>query len=81
MSTLMWALVIVASLNVMVAQAQDSSEVPAPTAYAFDDDLVRGDTIGPDVEVLHAQRRGARDSLIRAREHFIDRLLSSVEGL
>lgn len=81
MSKLMWALVIVVNMNATEVEAQDSSGAPAPTAYAFDDDLVHGDVLGPDVEVLHSRRRGARDSLIRAREHFIDRLLASVEDL
>lgn len=86
MGKVMWAIVIGASLNaaihVAVADAQEPTRPVQPEiAYAFDDDLVQGDTLGPDVEVLQSRRRGARDSLIRAREHFIDRLLASVEDL
>lgn len=82
MGKFMWAIVISVSVNVSVAEAQDTGRASDPsTVYAFDDDLVHGDTLGPDVEVLQSRRRGTRGSLIRAREHFVDRLLASVEDL
>ena len=51
------------------------------TVYDFEDDLVQGDLVRPDGENLVVRRRGARESLIRVREHFIPELLKSVENL
>jgi hypothetical protein len=51
------------------------------TSYDFEDDLVQGDLVRPDGENLMVRRRGARESLIRIREHFINELLKSVENL
>ena len=71
------------------ALAQDA-EAPAPagggggsdaTSYDFEDDLVQGDLVRPDGENLMVRRRGARESLIKIREHFISELLKSVENL
>ncbi len=51
------------------------------TSYDFEDDLVQGDLVRPDGENLVVRRRGARQSLIRIREHFIPEMLKSVENL
>jgi hypothetical protein len=58
------------------AVAQDDT-----TSYDFEDDLVQGDLVRPDGENLLVRRRGARESLIKIREHFIPELLKSVEDL
>lgn len=58
-----------------VAAAQES------TTYDFEDDLVTGDLVRPDGEMLQVRRRGRRASLIRVREHFIPEMLKSVENL
>jgi len=73
------------------ALAQDEEATPAPaaggaaaagaTAYDFDDDLVTGDLVRPDGELLSVRRRGNRASLIQIREHFIPEMLKSVEDL
>lgn len=60
------------------AAAQDGGET---TTYDFDDDLVQGDLVRPDGEMLNVRRRGRRASLIRVREHFIPEMLKSVENL
>jgi hypothetical protein len=60
------------------AAAQDAENT---TSYDFEDDLVQGDLVRPDGENLMVRRRGARESLIRIREHFIPELLKSVENL
>jgi len=68
------------------ASAQDANP-PAgggggsATTYDFDDDLVQGDLVRPDGENLMVRRRGARQSLIKIREHFVPELLKSVENL
>lgn len=59
------------------AQAQDGEA----TTYDFEDDLVQGDLVRPDGELLNVRRRGRRASLIRVREHFIPEMLKSVENL
>jgi hypothetical protein len=51
------------------------------TTYDFDDDLVTGDLVRPDGELLSVRRRGRRASLIQIREHFIPEMLKSVEDL
>ena len=68
------------SIPVAPVQAQDAAEGDA-TTYDFEDDLVTGDLVRPDGEMLNARRRGTRSSLIRIREHFIPEMLKSVENL
>ncbi|MCA9605841.1 MAG: hypothetical protein KC619_09625 [Myxococcales bacterium] len=65
------------SLLAGVAMAQGDAE----TTYDFEDDLVTGDLVRPDGEMLNVRRRGRRASLIRVREHFIPEMLKSVENL
>lgn len=60
-----------------VAKAQESET----TTYDFEDDLVQGDLVRPDGEMLNVRRRGRRASLIRVREHFLQEMLKSVENL
>jgi hypothetical protein len=60
--------------------AQDAGGGNA-TTYDFEDDLVQGDLVRPDGENLMVRRRGARESLIKIREHFVPELLKSVENL
>lgn len=83
------------ALGLVVALAQgapalaQNAPAPAPaargggesTSYDFEDDLVQGDLVRPDGENLLVRRRGARESLIRVREHFVNELLKSVENL
>jgi hypothetical protein len=64
--------------GVSIAEAQDGG---ASTSYDFEDDLVQGDLVRPDGENLMVRRKGARESLIKIREHFIPELLKSVENL
>jgi hypothetical protein len=61
--------------------AQDRGRGGEATTYDFEDDLVTGDLVRPDGELLNVRRRGERRSLIRIREHFIPEMLKSVENL
>lgn len=63
------------------AEAQDGGGGGGQTSYNFEDDLVQGDLVRPDGENLMVRRRGARESLIKIREHFVPELLKSVENL
>jgi hypothetical protein len=70
----------VTGLTVSTAVAQEGGG-GASTSYDFEDDLVQGDLVRPDGENLMVRRRGARESLIKIREHFVPELLKSVENL
>lgn len=68
------------------ALAEDTKSAADPrsadqTAYTFEDDLVNGDTARPNVEVLHVRKRGEKESLVRARLHFIPELLKTAQNL
>lgn len=76
----MMAMMAVLGLGLVApASAQDGGG--DATTYDFDDDLVAGDLVRPDGELLNVRRRGRRSSLIRVREHFIPEMLKSVEDL
>lgn len=62
------------------AAAQEDGDEDT-TTYDFEDDLVTGDLVRPDGELLSVRRRGRRASLIQIREHFIPEMLKSVEDL
>lgn len=63
------------------ALAQDGSGVVASTEYNFDDDLVTGDLVRPDGELIGARKKAKVNTLIRVRKHFIPEMLKSVENL
>jgi hypothetical protein len=85
MKQLLTLVVVGALAMILVAPAAAQDAAPAgggdATTYDFEDDLVQGDLVRPDGENLMVRRRGARESLIRIREHFINELLKSVENL
>ena len=66
-----------------VAYAEPPAKQPADdvTTYGFEDDKVLGDSVGPNLEVLHARKRSERRSLVRVRGHYIPELLKSAEDL
>jgi hypothetical protein len=76
-------LAFVLSMIAVPALAQDAAPAGGEntTSYDFEDDLVQGDLVRPDGENLMVRRKGARESLIRIREHFVPELLKSVENL
>jgi hypothetical protein len=63
------------------ANAAATVEVDSTTVYTFDDDEVFGTTTAPTGEVLLVRPRAQRESLVRARDHFVRELLHSVEEL
>jgi hypothetical protein len=90
MTKLLAIIAVAGLLMASTALAQEAGAAPAPaggggggdaTTYDFEDDLVQGDLVRPDGENLMVRRKGARESLIRVREHFISELLKSVENL
>lgn len=89
MSKSLMCLMILAGVSVTVpASAQDAqagagagAQGAGATQYDFEDDVVTGDLVRPDGEVLRVRRRGNRPSLIHIREHFVPEMLKSVENL
>jgi hypothetical protein len=81
--SLLLILVLSGAAAVAVAQEADAPAAGGDntTSYDFEDDLVQGDLVRPDGENLMVRRRGARESLIKIREHFVPELLKSVENL
>jgi hypothetical protein len=84
-----WALGLVLLLGTLepgelqASEPKDAGASPSRdevTSYAFDDDLVAGDTSRPSGEVLLVRRKPGAQSLVRARVSFVDRLLKSVEA-
>jgi len=55
--------------------------VAATTEYNFEDDLVTGDLVRPDGELIGARKKAKVNTLIRVRKHFIPEMLKSVENL
>jgi hypothetical protein len=53
----------------------------AVTEYDFEDDLVTGDLVRPDGELIGARKKAKVNTLIRVRKHFIPEMLKSVENL
>lgn len=51
------------------------------TEYDFEDDLVTGDLVRPDGELVGARRKAKTSLLIKVRQHFIPEILKSVENL
>jgi hypothetical protein len=80
---LAFAFVVMSAGVAVPAMAQDAAPAGGEntTSYDFEDDLVQGDLVRPDGENLMVRRKGARESLIRIREHFVPELLKSVENL
>lgn len=80
MKSLLLALAL-ATVGLLATAAPAAAQDGEATTYDFEDDLVQGDLVRPDGELLNVRRRGRRASLIRVREHFIPEMLKSVENL
>ena len=62
------------------ALGQESDEM-RETTYDFSDDIVEGELVRPDGELIEGSRHDRGSSLITIREHFIDKMIESVEDL
>ncbi len=74
------ALLVGTLIVAMPARAQDSG-MGSTTEYNFEDDLVTGDLVRPDGELIGARKKAKVNTLIRVRKHFIPEMLKSVENL
>ena len=75
------AIVAGAMVLALPAFAQEGGGVAATTEYNFEDDLVTGDLVRPDGELIGARKKAKVNTLIRVRKHFIPEMLKSVENL
>ena len=49
--------------------------------YRFDDDLMKGDSLGANAPRITVIKRGNRDRLLRPRLHFVPEMQKSVEAM
>ena len=73
--------ILIAGIFVAVASTAVAQEYAEKTEYSFDDDVVTGDLVRPDGEMMVVRKKGKERSLIRVRQHFIPEMLKSVEDL
>ncbi len=52
-----------------------------PTKYDFEDDVVTGDLVRPDGELIDSRRGAKHSSLIKIRPNFIPEMLKSAEDI
>jgi len=51
------------------------------TVYDFDDDIVEGDLIRPEGELVDTRKGAKHSSLIKIRPHFVPEMLKSAEDI
>src|SRR5260370_30121865 len=81
---------LVAAQQKTAAPAQQKAGAPAPagdvqykskTVYDFDDDIVEGDLIRPEGELVDTRKGAKHSSLIKIRPHFVPEMLKSAEDI
>ena len=60
--------------------AASDADIHNVVEYAFGDDQVQGDLVAPLGEILTVRTKRAKQSLIRARGSFVDKLVRTVES-
>ena len=63
------------------ALAADDVSYKKETKYDFDDDMVEGDLVKPDGEMVGAAGKAKHSSLIKIRQNFIPEMLKSAEDI
>ena len=58
-----------------------SPEYKQKTVYDFDDDVVEGDLVKPDIETVGSAAKVKHSSLIKIRTDFIAEMLKSAEDI
>ena len=59
----------------------DSVSYKQKTVYDFDDDVVEGDLVRPDGEMIGSRGASKHSSLIKIRENFIPEMIKSAEDI
>ncbi len=74
--------------GLVAAQQQKPAAAPAgdaqyksKTVYDFDDDIVEGDLIRPEGELVDTRKGAKHSSLIKIRTHFVPEMLKSAEDI
>ncbi len=63
------------------AGAPAGGDYQKTTKYDFEDDVVTGDLVRPDGELIDSRRGAKHSSLIKIRPHFIPEMLKSAEDI
>jgi len=81
MKTLIAALSLAGILATSTAFAQrgDDQQVTVYGENVWTDELVRGDLLRPDGDLVHSRLAGTKVFLIQIRRHFVPEMLKSVE--
>lgn len=70
------------ALATLTASFVAADDTPAPTQeFVFTDELVDGDLMHPEGEIIRVRERVGRRSLIRPRYAFVAEMLKSTESL
>ncbi len=63
------------------ALAADDVQYKKETKYDFDDDMVEGDLVRPEGEMIGSAGKAKHSSLIKIRQNFIPEMLKSAEDI
>jgi hypothetical protein len=63
-----------------LAQSEEAAVIQERTIN-FNDEIVEGELVRPDGDLIEGQRSRGSTSLITIREHFIDRMIQSAEDI
>jgi len=63
------------------AIAADDVQYKKETKYDFDDDMVEGDLVRPEGEMIGSAGKAKHSSLIKIRQNFIPEMLKSAEDI
>jgi hypothetical protein len=63
------------------ALAADDVTYKKETKYDFDDDMVEGDLVRPEGEMIGSAGKAKHSSLIKIRQNFIPEMLKSAEDI
>lgn len=69
------------SASLSPALAADDVTYKKETKYDFDDDMVEGDLVKPDGEMVGSTGKAKHSSLIKIRQNFIPEMLKSAEDI
>ena len=61
--------------------AKPAAKAESGYEYRFDDDLMKGDTLGANAPRITVRKAARRDQLIRPRLHFVPEMQKSVEAM
>jgi hypothetical protein len=75
------ALAVSLSPSAAAQQPKPAEKEKSGYSYRFDDDLMKGGTLGGNTPRIEVVKMGRRDRLIRPRLHFVPEMLKSVEKM